>query len=372
MKAPVRLALFMLLLAGFPAPEVRAADAAPATAPAPTPLVVELPKSVEDSVLQSLSEMQSLLIRETNMDPASQPQDHPAAWPKAVRALDLTLSHSDDSIFDRMMAYSFFGQRGTPVGSVRMGRGLYPVAVVFYNSSRMDETYTLLYDRTASGERVYLPIHPEQPCCWHPTALQSWQEGGHTFTVLTLEAVGTGRSEFAHQIYEKKGDRWEWRRTQMGSALAPRSTSALVEFQPPAPRIEVLAPDTSRVFMNPPFLPLTVRSRIYELSADSSRLLSEKLHDSFLSPGAWAMECFARRHPEWARPYAADTTVLHQMSRWPWDRLRTGWKFESASRSLDTLNISHPALGRVTLYSRIIGRRKLFTGFHVDPLKRGR
>ncbi|MBI5836152.1 MAG: hypothetical protein HZB25_02795 [Candidatus Eisenbacteria bacterium] len=341
-----------------------AATAAEENAPQETgPLV--LPRAVEDSVLQLVSQGQTLLIRETDPKYTGPALDHPKAWQCFIEALHVLVVALGDRVLEDSRGPQYLTDHGLRANVQRSKQRGFPILVTFYNGMRPDETALYLMDRTPTGVgSVRLPS--PDPCCFSGQAVRAWTEGGRDYAIMSLQGVGSAVSRYSLQVLRRDPEGWKPVATYDESRFGRNATVGLDSPTSEFPRLDVIQIQVSNLFSNPPTQTnVLLRSR-YEVHADSLHTRSRGLDPSSFGPSSWVMEALARGHKEWALPYARSAAALDSIAALPWDKASSGWRLESFGARFDTMTVSHPAVGRLRVFGGQRDRRWAYFGYEVD------
>ena len=324
------------------------------TAP-PTPAipdVILIPRSLDDTLTARISDAKTLFIRETT--PQSPPRDHPEAYALCIATLERLVEERGDSIFENPQAQNFFNDRGLPALRYVYGSKL-PRQIVFLSTQRLDESASYIAFKDAAGREKFQRVGDDAPCCWRSAGTQGWVEAGLERVVIAMVREDSVGRHDRIQFFHREGDHWNLARTVGSDAYGGRYVAQLLAPVEKAPLFNIIRLESSHLFENSPGEQTLKIRGFYRVQGDSIRLVRDLMGDSYFGLPTWVMECMSRGRLDWARLFVPDSALLRRLAGLPWDRARSGWRFESFSAFHDTLVASHPAIGRLTLYSARVG-----------------
>jgi hypothetical protein len=338
----------------------------PAASPDDQPVV--LSRAVEDSVMQLVSQGQMLLIRETEPRTAGvgAPKDHPQAWKCYVDALEILLRVAGARALDDSRGPAYLNSHGLRINVQHPYRLGYPVLLTFYSDARSDETACYLVDRTPAHHftrRLVVPI----PGSWAGQAVRAWSQDGRDYAALQMQGLGANLSQCLLIVLRREGEAWQIVSTRGVETFGERVTLNFTLPRSGFPGLEVEQLEDSKLFESAPGSQTLMFRNSYEVRADTLLLQSRTLDPSYFGPSVWVMESLARGHREWAQPYVARPGLLDSLAALAWPKAGSGWRLEKYSTRFDTLIVSHPAVGRMIMFSGMDGRRRVLLDCQLEP-----
>jgi hypothetical protein len=337
----------------------------PVAVPDDQPVV--LSRAVEDSVMQLVSQGQTLLIRETEPRSAGNapPKDHPQAWQCFVDALDILLRVMGARALDDSRGPAYLNLHGLRINVQHPYRLGYPVLLTFYNDARGDETACFLIDRFA-GRHVIRRLLASPSGSWAGQAVRAWSQGGGEYAAVQMQGLGANLSQCLLLVLRREGETWQTVSTHGVETFGERVTLGFSQSREGFPGLDVVQLEDSKLFESAPgSQTVQFRSR-YEVRADTLVRQSRSLDPSYFGPSTWVMESLARGHREWAQPYVARPALLDSLAALAWPKAKSGWRLEHYSQRFDTLIVSHPAVGRMTMFSGMDGPRRVLLGCRLE------
>ncbi|HVP38026.1 MAG TPA: hypothetical protein VMS93_02465 [Candidatus Saccharimonadales bacterium] len=366
LRAPLAAALLVVLTALAAAPGARAQVRDPLGAQPDESERPLLSKVVEDSVMELLSQGQTLLIRETNPH-AGPPRDHPQAWQLFLDALACMLRSVGDPALDDRRGPALLAEHGFRMNILRPRPGGYPCLVTLNNGIRADEAAAYLLDFRDWHYRTQRLPSPKG--CWIGQGVRCWSEGGRDYAAVCMLGLGEDIVPTWLQRLRLEGEAWAPYDTRELGTPGNRTAVSMSGPRGVFPRLEVVEAEPSRLFLSPPAQFVVLLRTEYEVHADSLMVASRSLNPSYFGPATWVMEALVRGHREWADPYVQRPATLDSLARLPWSQATTGWALERYSQHFDTVVTSHAAVGRLRLYSARDGNRRVLTGYEREPAK---
>lgn len=345
-----------------------AAPAPPAAHPEPVSTDIQLPKPLDDSLSTELSEIMASFVRTT--EPGWPIVDHPLEYRRCVAVLARLFTVAGDTILDDVRAQNFFIDRSLPnLRYPTSPRGQFPRVVSFSNPRRGEEWVSFLVLRSRAGGILFQRLGEDGPCCSRATGVQVWEEAGADRLIATMvRQDSTGAREWI-QFYTRDGDRYVVTRTVGPEAFGGRYTVTLLNKVAQTPRLNIIHLETSHLFANFPAEQIVKLRGFYGVRGDSIELIRDQFGDSYFGATTWIMECLARGRADWGKLWTENEGVLRRLGDLPWNRARSGWIMEKYSTLHDTLTCSHPAVGRITLYSVRANGMDRVNDFKLEPLR---